>query len=530
VALLAGCNAVFDIHGGLPWPNDCKNVLTIDDMEDGIGDICNSGGRHGDWYTVSDGTSPMPLSPVPGEPFTPAKIPGGRDGSRYAARMFGAGFTGWGALMGFNLNVQGLENKPYSAATTGGIRFWMKSNVPVAVRFPVAETIPLSEAGMCSDTAESRNCNNHFQYLIAQPDPGEWAEYDVPYTALAQQTLAVDTKGNYTFGTASWSPGELIGVQFAVPLVATATQVSFDVWVDDVRFYGCQGADCRPTCNDPAAPVPCPALDGAPAGCWPAGTTCSAVPFLVNTFGGLWGSGPNDVWTVGLSNVKTPTAAAAHWNGTAWSVNRDAAARPLAGVWGSGPNDVWAVGDWGTIQHWDGAEWRDAESPTTLWLTGIWGSAADDVWAVGFTLTGDAGIILHWNGSEWLAVPSGAPQPLNRVWSNGPSDAWAVGYSIVHWNGSSWLGVRSPIDTIVGALVGIWGSGGDDVWAVGTGGLILHWDGNTWERVDSPTTRILSQVWGSGRGDVWAVGEAGTILHWNGNVWSVVPPSAIRAD
>jgi hypothetical protein len=482
--------------------------------------------------------------------------------------MTGFGFTGWGALMGFNLNVQGLENRPYNAGTTGGITFWMKSNVPVAVRFPLGETMPISEAGRCADTAESRNCDNHFQYLISQPDPGEWAQYDVPYTALAQQPTPVDSTGNTAFGTATWNPGELVGIQFAVPLVATAQQVSFDVWVDDVRFYGCRDADCRPTCNDPAAPVPCPAVGGAPAGCWPAGTMCASVPFLATTLGGVWGSGPGDVWAVGVSKVKTPNGAAVHWNSTAWTVSRNASARPLAAVWGSGPNDVWAVGDWGatahwdgtawmdksngttdalqavwgsgpgdvwaaghggTILHWDGASWQRTRSPTTLYLCGISGSASDDVWAVGFAESGNAGVILHWNGVEWRAVPSGAPQPLIGVWSNGPNDVWAVGAGVVHWNGSNWLGVASPIDSVVGALFAIWGSGGDDVWAVGSGGIIMHWDGLAWTQVAaSPTTRNLFRVWGSGRGDAWAVGDAGTILHWNGTAWSALPASAIQ--
>ena len=62
----------------------CSDPLMIDDLEDGNRSICESSGRHGSWSVLGDGTSTN-LSPK-GD-FTPTLIPGGREGSRYAARM-----------------------------------------------------------------------------------------------------------------------------------------------------------------------------------------------------------------------------------------------------------------------------------------------------------------------------------------------------------------------------------------------------------------------------------------------------------
>jgi hypothetical protein len=45
-----------------------------------------------------------------------------------------------------------------------------------------------------------------------------------------------------------------------------------------------------------------------------------------------------------------------HWDGQAWStvsVDPSAAQLGLGGIWGTGPKDVWAVGT-GGILHWDG--------------------------------------------------------------------------------------------------------------------------------------------------------------------------------
>src|SRR5436190_6265902 len=111
---LAGCNAIFGIQEGKRRAG-CRDTFDIDDLEDGDGAICDtadSAMRKGNWFTLGDGTSSQ-LVPAPGAPFTPTLIPGGRDGSDYAARMTGSGFTDWGALMGFNLNVQALGAQTY---------------------------------------------------------------------------------------------------------------------------------------------------------------------------------------------------------------------------------------------------------------------------------------------------------------------------------------------------------------------------------------------------------------------------------
>jgi hypothetical protein len=128
---------------------------------------------------------------------------------------------------------------------------------------------------------------------------------------------------------------------------------------------------------------------------------------------------------------------------------------------------------------------------------------------------------------------SAAPS-LSGVWGSGANDVWAVGSggAILHWNETAWTTVSSStgID-----LYGIWGSGANDVWAVGGfsdeygTATILHWNGSAWTTVSSGTTDILTGVWGSGASDVWAVGgysddcgSYGTILQWNGSAWATV--------
>ena len=60
------------------------------------------------------------------------------------------------------------------------------------------------------------------------------------------------------------------------------------------------------------------------------------------------------------------------------------------------------------------------------------------------------------------------------------------------------------------AIIGIHGSGADDVYAVGTRGAIHHYDGKEWTEVDSPTNRNLETVFCRSKNEIYVVGWSGT--------------------
>jgi hypothetical protein len=534
----------------------CADPLLIDDMEDGNGVSCESGGRSGNWYTVADGTEGT-LIPAQGTTFTMSPIPGGRGDSRMAAHMTASGFTDW-AQMGLNLTY------PYDASATGGITFWMKTDAPdVVVALPISETVPVSRGGTCLDGATTYNCDNDFAFYITRPS-NDWVQYHVPYSALSQLNGKGDANGNLIAGSAAWDPTQLSGIKFNV----YQPFPSFDLWVDDLSFYDCVGETCLPTCGDPTA-VGCPALGAVPASCRPAGTDCSNVSNLLGTHALLtqvWGSGPDDVWAIGTVIQGSPATASPtmlHWDGSVWSSVNSDTTHPLWSVWGSGADDVWAVGDGGTIVRWNGTAWSASSDGLSASLSSVWGSSSDDVWVAGTNgaivhwdgatwsvstsisakalyhlwgsapddvwAVGDAGTIVHWDGTAWSASTSGTASALSGVWGSSSSDVYAVGNTttggatILHWNGAAWSPVSTPAD---GYPNSVWGSGPDDVWVVGDS--ILHWDGATWSTVTSPASYYLAGVWGTGPGDAWIVGDVGTLLHWNGTAWSVVATAGIQ--
>ena len=109
----------------------------------------------------------------------------------------------------------------------------------------------------------------------------------------------------------------------------------------------------------------------------------------------LWGSGPNDVWLLGIDNDWQ--ASVFHWDGAQWgSPHVFAGVKEFAGrksIWASGPNDVWAAIADGELRHFDGTSWSEPAPgplPSGHYVHAFGGPGAAQVWAVG-----SRGLVLH---------------------------------------------------------------------------------------------------------------------------------------
>ena len=126
---------------------------------------------------------------------------------------------------------------------------------------------------------------------------------------------------------------------------------------------------------------------------------------------------------------------------------------------------------------------------------------------------------------------------LLGVWGTGPDDVWAVGGEpahalVVHGDGTTWTGVGVNAG---GILFSVYGFARTDVYAVGEAGLILHYDGAAWSRIDSGTTQPLFGLWGASGDDVWIVGgdttgSAGSAVVLRGNAHGFAPVQGIPAE
>lgn len=126
----------------------------------------------------------------------------------------------------------------------------------------------------------------------------------------------------------------------------------------------------------------------------------------------------------------------------------------------------------------------------------------------GMELTGDEPT-LDSEGS-WTLDHATSDGVLLGVWGSGPNDVWAVGGQadrslVLHGDGTSWTPMEVPSTSL---LFSIYGFSDSDVYAVGERGLILHYDGTTWVRVESGTELPLFGLWGASGDEVWIVGGA----------------------
>lgn len=324
------------------------------------------------------------------------------------------------------------------------------------------------------------------------------------------------------------------------------------------------------------APLVVPAVYSAWMDQWD-GSQWSAQPPLDGSVRKAWAQSANDIWAVGFPTQATP-ASVWHFDGTSWAPQTispgtgydlwsvwayGAEAWVLAGtsdsectlfhfdgskwvdfrevppafpsvcgqVWGSSPSDIWTTSAAGELDHWDGQSWTTMTTPLFGRPYGLYGSSANSVWA---SASGPS--VTHWDGTAWTEVSPpqdrimGAAEPytmwpgeLNTIWCNS-AEPVAAGKGIVLTRGptswtTSWQGAQSQ------SISAIWGPDGtDDLWAVGSGGLILKRSNDIWQQQSSPTTNTLRAIWGRSASDIWAVGESSTVLHFDGswhmvNVW-----------
>ena len=226
ITLIAGTGVGGCAGGG---QGDDGNMPTgpsdlIDDLEDGDDAINESNGRMGGWYTFNDESTTGTQTP-PGSGFTATS--GGADGSAFAAATSGSGFTVWGAGMGFDLNnpsAVGMTGSraQYDASRFTGIVFKAKGNVPVRVSLEVVGVTPTDRGGTCMpSTTMGEECDDLHGTLVDLTS--DWKEYAVEFGKLRQ---------------GGWGRAvPFAATDVTAVLFQTDKDVSFDIAVDDVRFY-----------------------------------------------------------------------------------------------------------------------------------------------------------------------------------------------------------------------------------------------------------------------------------------------------
>jgi hypothetical protein len=219
------------------------------------------------------------------------------------------------------------------------------------------------------------------------------------------------------------------------------------------------------------------------------GKTVSAVnagATAMDTFYGLWGPAPGELWAVGGCANNFTTVMRLHQG--SWT--KDASAPPAAGgayfkVWGASASDVWFVGESATLVNFDGAAYHQADPGSSVGprdrITTVAGRAANDVYAVGGLASP---IAIHFDGHAWGPVPGldlSNASALTGVFEDAAGDVAITGLGGVKITGrpNAWRD-----DSLIppGAdFHAVWLDGPDDVFAAGgdffqlNGGTVGHY-------------------------------------------------------
>ena len=217
----------------------------------------------------------------------------------------------------------------------------------------------------------------------------------------------------------------------------------------------------------------------------------------------------------------------------------------LLGVWGSGSGQVWFAGgglgaEGGLVARFDGAQIALEPTPPGPALWWIWGLDDNHLWACG-----EGGRIISRRDGVWQVEETGLTEEtrLWGIWGSGPEDLWAVGGApradgdrniVLRSTGDGiWRRVEDPIletDPPM-SFYKIWGTGPEDIFIVGEGGVALHYDGAAFTRVDPDSEpEILFTVHGRPGGPIVAVGGLNRprAVRWVDGAWQDAYPPPLE--
>lgn len=200
--------------------SDGAELELIDDMEDDDGAILLVEQRAGVWFSFNDKTGEEQFPASDEETFVMSAIDPPRQGSHWAARSYGHGFSEWGAGIGFELFVQ----KAYDLSGYAGITFLAKrgDGATPAVRFAVTDAATTPRGHACEYSEPEPHCSDYFGADLSLTP--SFRRYSFDWEALKQQGWGYPQPPTL-------DASQVYGVRFQV-----RENLDFDFWIDDIAL------------------------------------------------------------------------------------------------------------------------------------------------------------------------------------------------------------------------------------------------------------------------------------------------------
>ena len=134
----------------------------------------------------------------------------------------------------------------------------------------------------------------------------------------------------------------------------------------------------------------------------------------------------------------------------------------------------------------------------------------NDIWAVGEIYSDSANHWLpynavHWDGQRWKLkriktnACGGVDYPPIRTVFAFSENKILFGHideSITYFDGVNFVNDCSFIQQINGSINKMWGTSREDLYVVGSNGLIAYYDGVQWQRIESGTQTMINDIYG----------------------------------
>jgi hypothetical protein len=253
---------------------------------------------------------------------------------------------------------------------------------------------------------------------------------------------------------------------------------------------------------------------------------------LQETYGPMWGTGPNDVYI--LLSTANKRGAVLRYDGKTVVRLHTTLEEPTA-IWGTDASNLY-VGTTTSLLHHDGKTWKQIKLPVSQLVNGIWGSSPSKVYVVGSWVN-------RFDGKTWSVVHKGDQGETFTSVHGAGGELFVAGYEsaisnypiagfIYSFDGQSW---SKTLDVPVTAFRAVWADGstaivaGDTRVTYGykTNGRVYAFAGGAWKLASLPLDKtektFLYTVWGSSRQRIF-VGGLYNLLAFNGETWNTIQP------
>lgn len=252
----------------------------------------------------------------------------------------------------------------------------------------------------------------------------------------------------------------------------------------------------------------------------------------------IWGTDENNVYVTGHSD--TYPYQLWHWDGVSWHnipLRFPGHPHSFQAIHGFSENDIWIVGEEilnypniihkDFIVHYDGTQWRYIKNLDEPMCLSVWGSNSSNLF-VGC----DSGIVLHYDGNKWIKQDTGTRARIHSIQGFSSSKVFAAGvigdnsppldstfYYFFEYDGHRWKLADSYIDYLFSppGYFGhrLWASPDGELYGGGNDGLFLRRNGN-WIRLKED---YLIGISGTGKNNIFITGPHNVIKHYNGQDW-----------